>query len=404
MVKSTFFTGQPIFNQLLQLIPRSVVMRVASHHQADRYCKRFNSYDHLLTMLYSIFNNCNSLREVTTGMLVWDTRLAHVGMRHFPRRSTISDAGRRRSAEVFEDIYYELYGRYQVFLSDSSKKKEASNLYIFDSTTISLFQEILRASGLSKADGRRKGGIKVHTLIRSDQDVPCMVRMSESAANDVKFLKDINLPKGSVIVFDKGYKDYKTYNRFSDESITWVTRLRNRTSYSVVADRPVKETHQKEGVIRDQEIILGHNHNKKSVKVRARLITYVDKQSGKEFEFLTNNFRMSPLTIAGIYQKRWQIEVLFKRLKQNYPLKYFLGDNENAIKIQIWCTLIADLLLKIVKTRHQTKWSFSNLASLVRIHLMTYINLSEFLKSPEKSLLRKMQREQGSDEGLLFKT
>ncbi len=404
MSKSTFFTGQPIFNQLLQLIPRSVVMGIAVRHQADRYCKRFNSYDHLLTMLYSIFNNCNSLRELTTGMLVWENRLAHIGMKHFPRRSTISDAGKRRSAEVFEEIYFEFYRKWQVFLSDSSKKSKGSNLYIFDSTTIGLFQEILRASGLSKLDGKRKGGIKVHTLIRSDQDVPCMVRMSEAAANDSKFLKDVSLPKGSIIVFDKAYKDYRTYNRFSDQSITWVTRLRVRTSYTIVAERPVKETHQKQGIIKDQEIILGHNHHKTSVKVKARLVTYVDVQSGKELQFLTNNMRMSPVTVAGTYQKRWQIEVLFKRLKQNYPLKYFLGDNENAIKIQIWCILIADLVLKVIQKRHGSKWSFSNLASLVRLHLMTYINLSDFLKSPEKSLLKRMRREQENNEGLLFKT
>jgi hypothetical protein len=97
---------------------------------------------------------------------------------------------------------------------------------------------------------------------------------------------------------------------------------------------------------------------------------------------------MKPDTIAKLYQKRWQIELFFKRMKQSYPLKYFLGDSENAIKIQIWCTMIADLILKIVKKGAAVRWSFSNLAAIVRLHLMTYIDLSGFLKSPERALLK----------------
>jgi hypothetical protein len=107
--------------------------------------------------------------------------------------------------------------------------------------------------------------------------------------------------------------------------------------------------------------------------------------------FLCNSRRLHATTIAGYYQKRWQIETFFKRIKQNYPLQYFLGDNENAIKIQIWSALIADLLLKLIKKGTRSKMSFSNMTSLVRLHLMTYMNLAEFLKSPERSLLKRIK-------------
>lgn len=222
MNKSTFFSGQPIFTQLLKFIPRDSIIRLAGEHQADRYCKRFNTYEHLVTMLYSIFNNCNSLREVTTGLLASEQRLHHLGMRYHPRRSTLSDANNRRSAEVFEAIYYMLYQKYAPFLSDSRKKSQAARLYIFDATTISLFQEVLRTSGKNPS-GKRKGGIKVHTLIRSDQDVPCMIRYSAAVANDSSFLKEVELPKGSILVFDRGYYDFTTLNRFTQRSITWVS-------------------------------------------------------------------------------------------------------------------------------------------------------------------------------------
>src|ERR1700722_7988233 len=108
MSKSSFFTGQPIFNQVLKFIPKSQVISIARQHKADYYCKRFTTYDHLVTILYSIFNRCTALREITTGMLAWEQRITHLGISHYPRRSTISDANNRRSEAVFEQIYRQL--------------------------------------------------------------------------------------------------------------------------------------------------------------------------------------------------------------------------------------------------------------------------------------------------------
>jgi hypothetical protein len=153
----------------------------------------------------------------------------------------------------------------------------------------------------------------------------------------------------------------------------------------------VEAAHKKAGVLKDEWVILGNHHHPDTTKVRARIVTFKDPLSGKEFQFVTNNLRFSPLTIAQCYRKRWQIELLFKRIKQNYPLHYFLGDSANAIQIQIWCVLIADLLLKVMKSQFKCRWAFSTLCALVRLHLMTYIQLSEFIKSAEKALLKKIQ-------------
>lgn len=383
MNKSTFFSGQPIFTQLLKLIPKDAVLRIVRDSKADYYCKRFNTYEHLVTILYSIFNNCNSLREVTTGMMASEQRLAHLGVRYHPRRSTISDANSRRQAEVFENIYFSIFKRYAQFLSDSRIKSKASKLYILDSTTIRLFHEVLRTGGPNPANGKRKGGIKVHTMIRSDQDVPCMIRYSSGVANDSQFLRDIRLPKGSVIVFDRGYRDFATLNRFSNDGITWVTRRIKLFAFDI--KKKIEILDNDKCIISDRHVIMGHKDIKH--RVEARLVRYRDPDTGQLYEFVTNNLKMNGSTVAALYRKRWQIESLFKRMKQNYPLKYFLGDSENAIKIQIWCSLIADLLLKIVKKAAAAKWSFSNLAAIVRLHLMTYIDLFAFLRSPEKSLL-----------------
>lgn len=393
MNKSNHFSGQPILGQILNLIPVSIIKEGSRKYHTDKYYKKFMTQDHLVTMLYSILSKCNSIREVVTGIMACDKKLYHLGVNYFPKRSTLSEANCHRDSRVFEYIYTNLYKMYGPSLADSGLKKWESKLYIFDSTTISLFQEILRNAGRSPMNGKRKGGIKAHTLIRAQEDVPCLVRFTSAAAHDTPFIHQVNLSKGSIAVFDKGYNDYAVYQQWNEQGITFVTRMRTSAVYEQINKLDVSASQFFKGVVKDQHIVLGHNHNKKSIKINARLITYIDKETQKEFQFLTNNFTLAPATIADIYKRRWQIESLFKRIKQNYPLRNFLGDNENAIKIQIWSALIADLLLKYINKQIKTKkWAFANLVSMVRLHLMNYINIYRFLKNPEGELNKFTER------------
>lgn len=388
MGKNAQFGGQPIFSQLLNLINKSIVNRESKKHNGNKYYKKYKSYNHLVTMLYAIFHKCSSLREIETGMQVCSSKLNHLGLSYSPRRSTISDANARRSSLIFEGIYKELYRNYGQSLSDSrNSRKWISKLFIVDSTTISLFKEILKNAGRTPMNGKRKGGIKVHALIKADEDVPRLVQLTAAAKHDTPFIQNLKLPEGSIITFDKAYVDYSQYDLWNKEKVTWVTRLKKGTVYEELKNNIISQNQKELGVRSDQNIILGHTTNDKVTRTPARLIQFYDKEKNKEFLFITNAQKYAPATVANIYKHRWQIELLFKRLKQNYPLQYFLGDNENAIKIQIWCALIADLLLKVVLSKLKKKWSFSNLASMIRIHLMTYVRLYNFLNHPDKMIL-----------------
>lgn len=393
MPKSTYFTGQPILGQLLSLISRPKVEQLAKKHQSNRYCKKFKAYDHLVTMLFSSFHHCSSLRELITGLQANSSRLGHLGIQYTPRKSTLADANKRRSAELFCELFHVLRKRYYGFSPDSRLKgKLNERLFIVDSTTITLFSEVFKACGNAMANGRKKGGVKAHTLIRTKDDVPCFVHITEAAASDRTIMPHLNLPPGSILVMDKGYNSYIPMAQWTIRKVTWVTRLNTRACCQVLEDLPVSEKFKNNGVISDKLIILGNRSRKAKVPLQeARIVVYYDQASGKTFEFLTNNKELSALTIAGIYKRRWQIESLFKRIKQNFQLHNFLGDNQNAIEIQIWCTLIADLLTKVVKDKadklRKTKWSFSNVAGLIRQHLGTYIDLIKFLINPEKALI-----------------
>lgn len=393
MYKSSFFTGQPIFAQVLSPLSKTRVSSIAARYDADRYYKSLKTYEHLVSLLYGVLNHCTSLREVATGLLAWEHRVQHLNINYHVRRSTLADANRERNPQVFEAIYLDLLKSYRSLLPDSRLSKENKNLFIMDSTTYTLFQEILKGAGVSPVNGKRKGGIKVHTLINAAEDVPCLVRMSAAAAHDGVFLQEVNLPFGSILVIDRGYANhYKHLNKLDAAGITWVSRLRSNSAYQVVAAREIPLEEQKQGVLKDAEILLGHSFTKKAVKVKARLIEYRDAINNHTFYFITNNLSLPAITICNYYKQRWQIETLFKRLKQNFPLNRFYGDNENAIKVQIWTALIADLLIKIIKTGAAKKWSFSNLVTMIRLHLMTYIHLQSFLKNPDKTLLQRMKK------------
>lgn len=390
MSKSKHFSGQPIFAQLISLVPRQEVRRLASLHQSDRYYKKFKSYEHIVTMLYCIWSRCTSLREVSTGLMACERRILHLGMHYFPRKSTLADANQRRNADFFRDLYLSLYKRYARSLPDSRSENWHSKLFIIDATTISLFHDILKNAGRNPMNGKRKGGVKAHTMIQAEEDVPCFVKLTAAAAHDTPFMKQVQLPAGSIAVFDKGYWDYSQFLKWSKQQVWFVTRLRKNAVYKILKDHFVSKEESILGVNADQDIYLGHHSHENITRLHARLVHFTDPVSGKTFHFLTNNLQMKASTIADIYKRRWQIETLFKRIKQNYPLKYFLGDNENAIKIQIWCALIADLLLKYIKRSIKRNWAFANLSSMIRLHMMTYISLVKFLNNPEQSLSKQL--------------
>jgi hypothetical protein len=385
MGKSNFFTGQPIFSQLIDFIPRQMVKKASISFQTDRYCKKFDTYHHLITMLYACYQHCTSLREVVTGLQACEGRLQSLNINYLPARSTLSEANQRRTYEVFAKLYYELLERYHKLLADSRVKNKLLNrLIIIDSTTISLFQEILKNAGRPGVDGKKKGGIKVHMAVNAREDVPYLIRLTAAAKADVPLMRELNPPKGSIVVMDKGYNNYHWMNQWKLNGVDWVTRLRYKGVYKIIEELSVSEKQAAEGVISDQLILMGVDNNQIE-QVPCRLVCYYDNTNQKAFQFITSNRRWSPTTVAMLYKQRWQIEMLFKRLKQNMPLEYFLGDNENAIKIQIFCSLIADLLLKVVMSRIKRRWAFSNLASLIRLHLLNYTHIYKFLENPERS-------------------
>lgn len=390
MLQNNTFSGQPVFSQVLGLIRKSSFQKLAKEYEADKYVKRCGSWEHFVCLLYCVMNNCTSLREVTQGIAAYGDKLYHLGVTYTPPRSTFSEANARRPEGFFASVYQKLYRQYKQDLSDSRTQKELlGRLFLIDSTTISLFKAILKCVGRKSANGRSKGGIKVHTMVNAYEEVPQLIRFTDAATHDHTFLQHLKLQPHQIAVFDKAFVDYIQYAKWTANNIHFVTRLKDNAKYEHLQEYDIADT-TSDAYIKDEQISIQYkDENSQQQTLILRRVVLYDAQKDKVFEFLTNIMDMETEQIGLIYKQRWQIELLFKQLKQNFPLKYFLGDNENAIKIQIWCTLIANLLFTIIRKSLKKNIAFSNLVSFVRQHLFSYNKLSDLIERTEKEWRRK---------------
>jgi hypothetical protein len=410
MSKGTHFIGQPMFGQLISLLDKSKILKFSREKDGERYVKHFNAWQHMAIMLYAVIKRFDSLREITDSMFPEARKLSHLGINMMPRRSTLSDANARRSESIFGATYRDLYATYKDELSSDSRKHKPpqwmERLQIIDSTTITLFSNLLfNGIGRNPKSGKKKGGIKVHANIHANEGVPSDIKFTSAATNDSFMLKPANYTSGDILAFDRAYIDYAKFEELTRNGVIYVTKMKKNLVYAISDDTMYMTSDGKMSYRVQYVTFTKCVKDGKDIVHKARIITYVDikKTRAKLISLLTNDMEMPIEEIVEIYRKRWEIELLFKQLKQNFPLRYFYGESSNAIKIQIWVTLIANLLIMVLQKRIKRPWSFSGLATMVRIMLMHYVNCYTFFEEPEKDWLAILKsNESAPPEPMLF--
>lgn len=379
-VSTKFLSGQPIIAQLISLIPDHIFQQCVYDNQSDRYYKQMKSRDHFICLFYAVLTRNSSLREVCKNITLIARKLLYVGLKRLPCRSTLSDANRRRDSQFFASLYMRLYMHYKSCLqtnwSPLGGEVDLSQVDVFDSTTVTLFKEILKGAGRDPIDGKKKGGLKVFTKMNLSQGVPDFICMKAASTNENTFLRVLNLPEGGIAVFDKGFNRYRYFDEWTQHNRFFVTRLKDNAKYEVIQEN---NTEPFPDVLKDQIITLKYKHEGLFRTVILRLITYCDPVSGTILQFLTNLMGHTAMTIALLYKNRWVIEVLFKQVKQNFELKYFLSDSENGIKSQIWVALILNLLFTLLHRRTKEAEDFSTMVMVAAKNLCSYVNLQAFL-------------------------
>lgn len=391
MVKNTNLAGQPVICQLLSFLPRQIVDFCVSEQQSDRYYKTMTTWKQLVFMLYGVVTKCHSLNSLCKNLLFLEDRLTYLGIDKLPAVSTLSDANINRDSVVFESIYQHLLDHYKEELmpvesSFLDKRLDTGKIMIVDSSTISLFVDVFKGAGRNPITGKKKGGLKIHAKLALGGSVPDLVHITEAACNDKSFLGQLEGEKGTIYVFDKGYVKYRKWKDWSENGVYFVTRLNDNADYEILEGKPNHISEYADGgIISDQIILL--NPSKEPLK--ARLIIYKDPVSGKILEFVSNMFDYSDNTIILLYKYRWNIEILFKQLKQNFELRYFYSDSLEGIKTQVWIALIANLLFSVIHKQCKEAEQFVTLVNMAAINMCSYISLIKIVRSGRLSGLER---------------
>lgn len=371
-----------LFSQILQHIDRRIFNKVVDEYSTDKHNKGINSWTHLVTMLFSQFAKCQSIRETTNGLLSISGNLNHLGIqRKSPSKSSLSYINATRDWQMFREMYFLLYEDFQRrgYFKRKKFKGIKKKIFMLDSTIISVCIKVFDWAKYKK----EKGAIKLHTLLDYDGCMPKYVYMTEGNRADVKHANYMLMPPGSVIVADRGYIDFKMLYRWTKEKIIFVIRLKDAIKYEQVEELPLPEG-KDQHIIKDEKIRLTGDNTKDLYPENLRRVVVYSETEKSDVEIITNNFSWTASTIAELYKQRWQVETFFKELKQHLKIKSFLGTNENAMWIQIWTALITLLLMKYLKEISKYGWSLSNLIAFLRMNLFVKIQLSEWLDNPFK--------------------
>jgi hypothetical protein len=362
-----------IFSQLLQLFSRLEFQRAVTEHRAERHARGFTCWGQFVAMLFCQLGQAQSLREICGGLAGCEGKLKHLGVPEAPKRSTLAYANEHRPWELYQTVFESLFQRCQGVVGAAKKFRFRNPLLSIDSTLIDLCSSVFDWALYS----RDKGAAKLHMVLDHRGYLPKFAFITEGKVPDLIPARLLQFEPGTIVVFDKGYVDYKWYEKLTRQGVFFVTRLRRDSHCRVVA---TLEPPRNRSIVRDETIKLGDPHHRQKSLLRLIEVRLPDRE--EPLILLTNLMHFGATTVAQIYKERWQIEVFFRALKQTLRIKTFVGTSANALKIQIWTALIAMLVLKYLQLRASIGWSLSNLVALLRHQLFVYRDLMTWLNKP----------------------
>lgn len=367
-----------LFAQVIQLLPKEIIKSLSRKYGTDRHAKGFNSWSHLISMIFCQFADCVSLREISNGLHSANGNLNHLGITRAPSKSTLSYQNEHRSCDFFRDCYYSLLQYFGQQVKFSGRKFRFKNaVHALDSSTITLCAEIYDWAHYTHS----KGAVKLHTLLNFETMLPEYVYITDGKGADNTSASHVKVKAGNIVVCDRGYFDTELLNVWDSSKVFFVARMRNNILYNQIEERDLPDKVHPEVLIDEIVQLTGTETSEQYPKPIRRIAVY-NSQHHYVMELATNNFKLAAATIADLYKARWDIEIFFRNLKQNFHIKSFVGTSRNAVEIQIWTALITMLLLAFLKQKSIYKWHFSNLVSSLRINTFTKIDLWTWVNKP----------------------
>jgi len=372
--------GKTLFAQVMEFVPWKTFGRIIDRHRGDAGVRTLSCADLFRVMAFAQLTWRESLRDIEVCLAANRTKLFHMGLKHVPARSTLSDALNLRDWRIYHGLAMRLITKArELYAKESLDIDLDATVYALDATTIDLCLSLFEWAPFRKA----KAAVRMHTLLDLRGAIPAFIHISDGKMHEVNVLDFLPIEAGAFYVMDRGYLDFSRLYKLHQAGAFFVTRGKSnmdaRRVYSVATDRTT-------GVICDQVIALNGFYASQHYPEHLRRIRFKDADSGKTLIFLTNNTTLPPLTIAALYKNRWQVELFFKWIKQHLRIKTFLGTSENAVKTQIWCAVSTYVLIAIIKKELQLDASLYTLLQILSVSVFEKTEISCALR-PDLSTL-----------------
>ena len=360
-----------IFSQLLKLIPRHEFETLSKAHHVGRQLRKTSRWSQFVSLCLGQLAGRHSLRDIESNMIAQSNRLYHLGAKPVARTS-LARLNEKQPYTMYEALFSQLYARCQQ-LAPKHRFRFKNKLYSLDASLIDLSLKIFPWAHYALG----KAAMKLHVSLDHAGYIPQFAAITEGKVSDIELGRTLQFSRGSIVVFDKGYTDYKWFKALNDKGVFFVTRLRKNAIWRVDERR---EVNKKTGLTCDQTITLTGIKPQKIGMPKLRRIGYRDPDTNQYYEFITNNFELSAKTIAAIYKERWQVELFFKWIKQNLKIKAFVGNSKNAIMTQIWVALCTCLLLAYIKFSAKLDWSLQKIIRILQLNLFMRRDLLSLLR------------------------
>jgi hypothetical protein len=362
-----------IFCQLLSLFSRYDFQKAVNQHSGDRHSRGMSCWDQFVTMLFCHLAKAKSLREIIGGMASQESFLYHLGAK-LMKRSSLSYANAHRPWQIYRDVFYQFLTQCRC-LQRGHKFRFKNKLLSIDATVIDLCASIFNWAKFRQT----KGGVKLHLSLDHDGYLPSYAYITTAKIHEITIARERIWPPDTILTFDRAFIDFKWFGDLIRQGVWFVTRAKSNIAYRV---RETRLLPLNRNILRDEVIELTGYYSYQDCPYPVRRIEALDPKTGEIVVLLTNHLRFGASTISAIYKDRWQIEILFRNLKQHLRIKTFIGTSANALHIQIWTALIGYLILWYLKMKSTFSWSLSNLFALVRMNLFSRKSLWAWIDDP----------------------
>lgn len=375
--------GKFVFSQLCEFLPKVQFDWFVKKYEGNKYVKKFTCWHHLMVMLFGQISHRESLRDLVVSLNAHKSKFNRLGFGESVTRSNLSKANEQRDPRIFEDMAYLMVKKARDLRIEQVQEDffYEGNVYAFDSTTISLCLEVFWWSRLH----HDKGGVKMHTLYDIKTETPSFFTITNADVHDSKAMNLIPYESGAMYVFDRAYMVTSELFVIDKINAYFVVREKHKMVYSVEEDKDY--CNPSTGVMADQKILFRGQKTKKQYPKPIRRIVYYDKEKNRTFVFYTNNFQHSAENIALAYKYRWKVELFFRWIKQHLHVKEFYGTSENAVKIQIYCAIIAYCLIAVAERLMKLDMNIYEVSRILSISLLDRTPLVDLFKEQKDNIL-----------------